>query len=70
MPVLKSKGIKSTIVREGVTRRLVHANNLMLVVIDFDNATANPKKKYTAEEYLELEPNFYCRGAVSFNGEL
>ena len=37
MPVLKSKETKSTIVREGVTRRLVHANNLMLVVIDFDN---------------------------------
>ena len=37
MPVLKINETQSEKVREGVTRRLVHGKNLMLVVIDFDN---------------------------------
>ena len=37
MPVLKVDENPSQRVREGVTRRLVHGKNLMLVVIDFDS---------------------------------
>ena len=37
MPVLKVNENPSQRIREGVTRRLVHGKNLMLVVIDFDN---------------------------------
>lgn len=37
MPVLKSKECKGTQVKDGVMRRLVHGNNLMMVVIDFTN---------------------------------
>lgn len=36
MPVLKSEEAKSTLVKDGVKRRFVHASKLMMVVIDFD----------------------------------
>ena len=68
MPVLKSKGANATLVKEGVTRRLVHANNLMMVVIDFTNGPwsvpdlphAHPHEQTT---YIaEGEIIFLCEG--------
>src|SRR5688572_17196159 len=37
MPVLKAKDAAVTLVKEGVQRKLVHGNDLMMVVIDFEN---------------------------------
>jgi quercetin dioxygenase-like cupin family protein len=37
MPILKKDNAQMTAVRQGVERRLVHASNLMMVVIDFKN---------------------------------
>jgi quercetin dioxygenase-like cupin family protein len=37
MAVLRSEGALITVVREGVRRKLIHGENLMMVVIDFDN---------------------------------
>src|SRR5687767_11417136 len=36
MPVLKADDAVITTVKEGVRRRLIHTNELMMVVIDFD----------------------------------
>jgi quercetin dioxygenase-like cupin family protein len=37
MAVLKENDAKPTKVKEGVQRKLLHGENLMMVVIDFDN---------------------------------
>jgi quercetin dioxygenase-like cupin family protein len=37
MPVLKYHETKASPVKEGVSRKLIHANNLMTVIIDFTN---------------------------------
>ena len=66
MPVLKASEAKPTKVKEGVTRRLVHANDLMLVVIDFDNgpwAEPEPYHFHVHEQatyVAEGEFNFFC----------
>ena len=68
MPVLKSKETKFTIVREGVTRRLVHATNLMLVVIDFDNgpwSQPEPMHFHVHEQATYVAAGefiFFCEG--------
>jgi quercetin dioxygenase-like cupin family protein len=55
-------------VREGITRRLIHANNLMMVVIDFTNgpwAHPEPLHHHVHEQatYLaEGEILFFCEG--------
>ncbi|MBK5279935.1 MAG: cupin domain-containing protein [Bacteroidia bacterium] len=68
MPVLKVKEAKSTIVKPGVTRRLVHAEKLMLVVIDFDNgpwSEPEPAHFHVHEQttyVAEGEFIFFCEG--------
>ena len=37
MPVLRANDAVMTTVKEGVQRRLIHTDKLMMVVIDFDN---------------------------------
>ena len=37
MPVLKANDAVMTTVKEGVQRRLIHTDELMMVVIDFDD---------------------------------
>lgn len=68
MPVLKVKEAKATVVKPGVTRRLVHANNLMLVVIDFDSgpwAEPEPLHFHVHEQATYVEEGefiFFCEG--------
>ncbi len=66
MPVLKVKEAKATVVKPGVTRRLVHANNLMLVVIDFNSgpwAEPEPLHFHVHEQATYVEEGefiFFC----------
>jgi quercetin dioxygenase-like cupin family protein len=68
MPVLKLSETQPQRVREGVTRRLVHGKNLMLVVIDFDNgpwAEPEPFHSHVHEQatyVAEGEFIFLCEG--------
>jgi quercetin dioxygenase-like cupin family protein len=68
VPVLKSQGAKSTLVKHGVKRRLVHASNLMMVVIDFDRgpwAVPDPPHSHPHEQttyVAEGEIIFFCEG--------
>jgi quercetin dioxygenase-like cupin family protein len=66
MPVLKLREVNSALVKPGVTRRFVHAKNLMLVVIDFDNgpwSQAEPMHFHVHEQatyVAEGEFIFFC----------
>ena len=68
MPILKSKDIKSTPVREGVSRRLIHTHNLMMVVIDFTNGPwqePEPFHHHVHEQTTYVEKGeiiFFCEG--------
>ncbi len=68
MPVLKSVGSKTTLVKEGVTRRLVHTSNLMMTVIDFSNGpwtVPDPPHAHVHEQttyVAEGEIIFFCEG--------
>ena len=66
MPVLKLNEAKPIKVREGLTRRFVHGDSLMLVVIDFDNgpwSQPEPWHFHTHEQatyVVEGEFIFFC----------
>lgn len=68
MPVLKAQESKAKRVKEGVERKLVHANNLMMVVIDFDNgpwSEPEPPHHHVHEQttyVAEGELIFFCEG--------
>jgi len=68
MPVLKSKEATTTTVKAGISRRLVHANNLMMVVIDFNNgpwSAPDPPHAHVHEQttyVAEGEIIFSCEG--------
>ncbi len=68
MPVLKVNETPSQRIREGVTRRLVHGKNLMLVVIDFDNGPWSEPEPFhfhvheQATYVAEGEFIFFCEG--------
>ena len=68
MPILKSSEAKSTTVKVGVTRRLVHTNNLMMVVIDFTNgpwSAPDPPHSHPHEQTTYVEAGeiiFFCEG--------
>ena len=68
MPALKLSEAKPIKVREGLTRRFVHGDNLMLVVIDFDNgpwAIPEPMHFHVHEQatyVVEGEFIFFCEG--------
>ena len=68
MAVLKSEEAPITIVREGVKRRLIHTETLMMVVIDFDNGPwtePDPPHSHVHEQatyVVEGDIIFFCEG--------
>jgi len=68
MAVLKSEEALVTVVKEGVKRRLIHTETLMMVVIDFDNGPwrlPDPPHSHIHEQttyVVEGEIVFFCEG--------
>ena len=68
MPVLIANDTVMTTVKEGVQRRLIHTNKLMMVVIDFENgpwAQPDPPHSHVHEQttyVVEGEIIFFCEG--------
>jgi quercetin dioxygenase-like cupin family protein len=68
MPVLRTAESPAQRVREGVERKLIHANNLMMVVIDFTNGpwtAPEPPHNHVHEQttyVAEGEIIFFCEG--------
>jgi quercetin dioxygenase-like cupin family protein len=68
MPVLKAKGAKQTLVKDGVQRRLIHTPDLMMVVIDFNGGPwsqpdAPHSHVHEQTTYIaEGEIIFFCEG--------
>ena len=68
MAVLKEDEAHLTAVREGVHRRLLHVENLMMVVIDFDNGPwkePDPLHHHVHEQttyVAEGELIYFCEG--------
>lgn len=68
MPVLKLNEAKSTLIKKGVSRRLVHTSNLMLVVIDFTKgpwSVPDPPHSHPHEQTTYVETGeiiFFCEG--------
>ena len=68
MPVLKYKESLAKYVKEGGERRLIHANDLMMVVIDFNNGPwsgPEPAHHHVHEQttyVAEGEIIFFCEG--------
>lgn len=68
MPVLKTNEAKSTVVKDGVTRRLIHTHELMMAVIDFSNGPwkePDPPHSHVHEQttyVAEGEIIFFCEG--------
>ena len=68
MPVLKVKDARMTTVKEGVERRLIHLDDLMMAVIDFDNGPwkePDPQHSHVHEQttyVVEGEIIFFCEG--------
>jgi quercetin dioxygenase-like cupin family protein len=70
MAVLKSEEVPMTIVKEGVKRRLIHTDTLMMVAIDFDNGPWNepdPVHSHVHEQttyVAEGDIIFFCEGEI------
>jgi quercetin dioxygenase-like cupin family protein len=68
MPIQIEKHTPPTTVKPGVTRRLIHGNDLMTAVIDFDNgpwSEPEPPHKHVHEQVTyvaEGEIIFFCEG--------
>ncbi len=68
MAVLKVDDTHPTMVKEGVQRRLIHAEKLMMVVIDFNNGPwkePDPPHNHVHEQttyVVEGEIIFFCEG--------
>ena len=68
MPVLKADDVPAFQAKEGVQRRVIHANNLMMVVIDFDNgpwSAPEPPHHHVHEQVTYVasgELIFFCEG--------
>lgn len=68
MSVLKSHEAVHTKVRKGVTRSLIHGNDLMMAIIDFEGgpwAAPDPPHHHVHEQttyVAEGEIIFYCEG--------
>ena len=68
MAVLNNEGTPMISVKEGVKRRLIHTEKLMMVVIDFDNGPwkeADPSHSHIHEQttyVVEGEIMFFCEG--------
>ena len=70
MSVLKEQDAEPVIVKDGVKRRLLHGENLMMVVIDFDNgpwSEPDPPHQHIHEQTTYVaagELIFYCEGQM------
>ena len=68
MAILKEMDSKPTRVKEGLQRRLLHTDNLMMVVIDFDNGPwtePDPLHQHIHEQATYIadgEVIFFCEG--------
>lgn len=68
MPVLNVRNAHTSIVRDGVSRRLIHTDNLMMAVINFDNGPweePEPSHSHIHEQVTyvaEGEIIFFCEG--------
>ena len=68
MPVLKADHVPAFQVRDGVQRRMIHTNDLMMVVIDFDNgpwSVPEPPHHHVHEQATYVvsgELIFFCEG--------
>lgn len=68
MAVLKAEEATIATVKEGVTRRLIHTKDLMMVVIDFDNGPwkePDPGHSHVHEQATYVvsgEIIFFCEG--------
>jgi quercetin dioxygenase-like cupin family protein len=68
MPVLKADEAVITVVKEGVQRRLIHTDELMMAVIDFNNGPwkdPDPSHHHVHEQttyVVEGEIIFFCEG--------
>lgn len=68
MPVLKAETAKMIHVRKGLSRRLAHTENLMMVVIDFSDGpwpAPEPLQRHTHEQVTYVasgEIIFFCEG--------
>ena len=68
MPVLNVRNAHTSIVRHGVSRRLIHTDNLMMAVINFDNGPweePEPSHSHIHEQVTyvaEGEIIFFCEG--------
>ena len=68
MPILLEKNADTTIVKEGVKRRIIHTLGLMTAVIDFDNgpwAQSDPPHSHVHEQTTYIadgEIIFFCEG--------
>ncbi len=70
MPTLKSKESTPTRVKDGVERRLMHADNLMMVVIDFTNGPWLEPEPY--HHHIHEQTTYIAKGEIIFfcEGEL
>lgn len=80
MPVLKFDEVPSTLVKKGLERRIIHGNNLMIVILDFSNGPwevpdpfhshINEQTSYVAEGEIlflyEDEPPQYLKTGDAF----
>lgn len=64
MPVLKSSEVKVTLVKPGVQRRLVHADTLMTVVIEFDNGPWSAPDPY--HQHVHEQTTYVAAGEIIF----
>jgi len=70
MAVLKVNDAVITTVKEGVRRRLIHTNDLMMVVIDFEDGPwkePDPPHSHVHEQttyVVEGEIIFFCEGEL------
>lgn len=68
MPVLRTEKANTTTVKDGVKRRLIHTDGLMMAVIDFDNGPwkqPDPPHSHVHEQttyVAEGEIIFLCEG--------
>ena len=67
MPVLKAKEARITTVREGVERRLIHLDNLMMAVIDFNNGPW--KQPDPSHSHVHEQTTYVVEGEIIFSCE-
>jgi quercetin dioxygenase-like cupin family protein len=64
MAVLKATNTPPTVVKDGVTRRLIHTDELMMAVIDFDNGPW--KEPDTPHSHVHEQTTYVVEGEIIF----